>query len=122
MPMIASDARLVVWPGVGAYDANMNYVTMQPGEENVPHVHPTSEDTIFIVEGAGSVRDLTNDRELEFSAGQVIFVPEGVQHQVRASQGLAVQSIGGPCPADMELLRRAGAVFAPRPAVEGGRP
>ena len=52
MPMIASDARLIVWPGAGAETANMNYVRMQPGEENVPHVHHDSEDTIFVLEGA----------------------------------------------------------------------
>ncbi len=45
LPIIARDARLVVWPGVGARTANMNYVDMQPGEKNVPHVHANSEDT-----------------------------------------------------------------------------
>ena len=48
LPMIARDARLVVWPGVGAITANMNYVAMEPGEANVPHSHPVSEDTIVV--------------------------------------------------------------------------
>ena len=39
MPMIARDARLVVWAGRGSQTANMNYVDMQPGERNIPHVH-----------------------------------------------------------------------------------
>ena len=34
MPMIAADARLVVWLGTGSKTANMNYVDMQPGERN----------------------------------------------------------------------------------------
>ena len=115
LPMIASDARLVIWPGVGAWEANMNYVVMEPGEENVPHVHPASEDTIFIVEGRGSVRDLTNDRVLEIEAGQAVFVPAGVEHQVRADRGERIVSVGGPCPADVEMLRRAGVDLPGRP-------
>lgn len=108
MPMIASDARLVVWPGVGARHANMNYVRMQPGEENVPHAHPDSEDTIFVLEGRGTIADLSNGRELEFEAGQAVHVPPGVEHQVRGDRGVEVVSVGGPCPADMDLLRAAG--------------
>ena len=115
MPMISSDARLIVWPGVGAWDATMNYVVLEPGEENVPHDHPVSEDTIFILEGRGSVRDLTNDLELEFEAGQAIFVPAGLRHQVRANRGARVVSVGGPCPADVVMLERAGATVPPRP-------
>jgi quercetin dioxygenase-like cupin family protein len=108
MPMIASDARLIVWPGVGAMRANMNYVRMQAGEENVRHVHRVSEDTIFVLEGRGTIADFTNDRELEFEAGQVVHVAPGVEHQVRADRGAEIVSVGGPCPADLELLRTIG--------------
>lgn len=108
MPMIASDARLVVWPGVGAERANMNYVRMQPGEANVPHVHRDSEDTIFVLEGRGTIEDISNGLELEFEAGQVIHVPAGIEHQVRGDRGAEIVSVGGPCPADMDLLRAGG--------------
>ncbi len=104
-PMISSDARFVVWPGVGAEVANMNYVVLEPGEENVPHTHDESEDTIFCLEGRGSVSDLTNDTRLEFEAGQVIHVPAGVEHAVMADRGERIVSIGGPCPPDWNLLR-----------------
>jgi quercetin dioxygenase-like cupin family protein len=105
LPMIASDARLVIWLGVGARDANMNYVSMQPGEENVPHAHLDSEDTIYIISGRGTVEDLTHGLSLEF---QAIQVPPGVQHRVKADRGSAVVSVGGPCPADERMLRAAG--------------
>lgn len=108
LPMIASDARLIVWVGTGSETANMNYVRMQPGEENVPHNHPVSEDTIFVLEGKGSVADLTNDKVLEFEAGQVIHVPVGVQHQVRGDRDSEIVSVGGPSPADKALLKVAG--------------
>jgi quercetin dioxygenase-like cupin family protein len=111
MPLISSDARLVVWPGVGALSANMNYVRMAPGEENVPHVHPVSEDTIYIVEGRGSIRNVDDDTVQEFRSGDAIFVPAGVQHQVRADAGVPVVSVGGPCPPDYAMLRRLGAEF-----------
>jgi quercetin dioxygenase-like cupin family protein len=108
LPMIASDARLVVWIGAGARNANMNYVSMQPGEENVPHAHAESEDTIYILSGRGTVDDLTHARVLPFEAGQAIQVPPGVRHRVKADRGAAVVSVGGPCPSDVAMLRAAG--------------
>ena len=110
LPMISKDARLVVWPGVGAYTANMAYVRMEPGEQNVPHVHAQSEDAIFILEGEGTVTDFDHDRRLEFAQGQVIHVPVGVRHAVAADRGSPVVSVGGPCPADLAMLRAVGAL------------
>jgi quercetin dioxygenase-like cupin family protein len=110
MPMIARDARLVVWPGVGADDANMNYVDMQPGERNVPHFHRVSEDTIFILDGEGSIADLDHDLVLPFASGQVVHVPVGVRHAVAADRGSRIESVGGPCPADLDMLRAVGAL------------
>ncbi|MDZ7677756.1 MAG: cupin domain-containing protein [Acidimicrobiales bacterium] len=104
LPMIAEDARLVVWPGVGAQTANMNYVDMHPGEANTPHAHSVSEDTIFVLDGKGTVEDLTNGFVVEFGAGDVVHVPPGVRHAVKADQGSHIESVGGPCPADQGLL------------------
>lgn len=107
VPMISSDARLVVFPGVGALTANMNYVRLQPGEANQPHAHAESEDTIMILSGRGSVEDLTNGVTLEFEAGDAIHVPVGLQHRVKADRGSHVESVGGPCPPDAAMLRSA---------------
>ena len=112
VPMIAKDARLVVWPGVEAYTANMNYVDMQPGERNVEHVHGESEDTIYVLDGKGSIDDLTNGLRLEFEAGEAIYVPVGVWHAVSGDRKDHVESVGGPCPADWNMLRIAGLVPA----------
>ena len=108
LPMIARDARLVVWPGVGAIDANMNYVVMEPGEENVPHAHPVSEDTIVVFGGEGTISDLTHGVDHRFGAGEVVHVPVGIKHQVRADRGSTLESVGGPCPGDVAGLRAAG--------------
>jgi quercetin dioxygenase-like cupin family protein len=116
LPLISNDARMIVWPGVGAWTASMNYVRMEAGEENEVHSHSESEDTIVILEGNGSVDDLTNGRTLEFSAGDVIHVPVSVVHAVRANRGSPVVSAGGPCPADIALLRSCGADIPERSA------
>ena len=114
LPLISNDARMIVWPGIGAWTATMNYVRMEAGEANTVHSHSTSEDTIVILEGAGSVEDLTNGRTLEFSAGDVIHVPVSVVHAVRANRGSVVVSAGGPCPADIPFLRACGAEIPER--------
>src|ERR671934_2509663 len=108
LPMIARDARLVVWPGVGAQMANMNYVDMQPGEENVAHTHEESEDAIVILDGEGTIDDLMSGVSHRFHTGQVVFVPVGVPHRVRADRGSRLESVGGPCPPDKNLLRAIG--------------
>lgn len=110
LPIISKDARLVVWPGVGAESANMNYVILEPGEANIPHLHAESEDSVFILEGKGSVQDFDNDRSIEFEAGQIVHVPVGIRHAISADRGERLVSAGGPSPADRALLRAAGAL------------
>lgn len=110
LPLISKDARFVIWPGVEAWDANMNYVRLEPGESNVPHIHSISEDTIYILEGKGTVHDYTNDLSLPFHAGCVVHVPVGVKHAVAADRGVEIVSIGGPAPADVPLLKKVGAL------------
>jgi quercetin dioxygenase-like cupin family protein len=108
VPLISRDARLIVWLGVGAGTANMNFVRLEPGEANVPHVHPESEDTIYILAGRGTVVDFDHELRLGFEAGDVIHVPTGIKHAVYADRGEAIASVGGPAPADRHMLRAAG--------------
>ncbi|MCV3735183.1 cupin domain-containing protein (plasmid) [Rhizobium sp. TRM96647] len=110
LPLISKDARFIVWPGVGAWNANMNYVRLEPGEANVPHIHTLSEDTIFILEGEGTICDFTNDIKLPFHAGCVVHVPVGVKHAVFADRDTHIVSVGGPAPADVPLLKAVGAL------------
>jgi quercetin dioxygenase-like cupin family protein len=109
MPLIARDARLIVWPGRGSQVANMNYVDMQPGERNIPHVHPGSEDTIYVIDGAGTIEDLTNEVELPFEGPCAVHVPVGVWHAVKADRGRRIESVGGPTPTDWTMMARIGA-------------
>jgi quercetin dioxygenase-like cupin family protein len=106
MPMISRQARLVVWPGVGANQAQMNYVILEPRESNVPHRHERSEDTIFVVEGHGIITNLDTGRVQAMGAGCIVHVPPGVRHAVTARTRML--SVGGPCPPDEAMLRRSG--------------
>jgi quercetin dioxygenase-like cupin family protein len=108
VPFISQDARLVVWYGAGAVAANMNYVVLEPGERNQEHLHRYSEDTIFILEGRGTAEDLTNGTKLPFGPRDVVHIPPMVVHAVSADRGERVLSAGGPCPADLDMLRAAG--------------
>ena len=109
MPMIARDARLVVWAGSGSQTANMNYVNMQPGERNVPHVHTGSEDTLYVLAGSGSVEDIDQGTVLQFDAPCAVHIPVGIWHAVRADRGSSIESVGGPSPVDWNMMVRVGA-------------
>jgi quercetin dioxygenase-like cupin family protein len=106
VPMISRQARLVAWPGVGARQAQMNYVILEPHEANVPHRHGQSEDTIFVVEGRGTVTNTDSGRVQPVEAGCVVHVPAGVGHTVTAETRMV--SVGGPCPPDEAMMRRSG--------------
>lgn len=108
VPFISRDARLVVWLGEGAVTANMNYVVLEPGERNKEHVHAVSEDTIHILAGHGTAENVTSGERLPFGPGDTIHIEIGVWHAVAADQGERVVSVGGPCPADVNMLRAAG--------------
>src|SRR5258708_11047615 len=108
LPLISKDARFVIWPGVGAWDANLNYVRLEPGEANIPHIHTRSEDTIFILEGEGTIHDYTNDIALPFHAACIVHVPIGVKHAVKADRGTNIVSVGGRGPAAIPIVRADG--------------
>ncbi|HKP18533.1 MAG TPA: cupin domain-containing protein [Gaiellaceae bacterium] len=109
IPMISRQGRLVVWPGIGAEIATMVYVILEPGDENDPHAHEESDDTIAILEGKGSVDNLSDGTTLEFEAGDVVFVRAGIRHKVKADRDSRIVAAGGPCPPDYGMLRAIGA-------------
>lgn len=108
VPFISQDARLVIWLGMGAVAANINYVVLEPGERNREHVHAYSEDTIHILEGRGTAENVSTGESYSFEAGDTIHIRVGFWHAVAADKGERVISVGGPCPADVDMLRAAG--------------
>lgn len=108
VPFISQDARLVVWLGAGAVTANMNYVVLEPGERNKEHVHAYSEDTIHILEGRGTAENVSTGERFGIEAGDTVHIEVGTWHAVAADRGERLVSVGGPCPADVDMLRVAG--------------
>lgn len=108
VPFISKDARLVVWLGKGAVTANMNYVVLEPGERNKEHVHSESEDTIHILDGHGTAENVTTGERVPFGPGDTVHIEVGYWHALAADRGERVVSVGGPCPADIDMLRAAG--------------
>ena len=108
VPMISDDARFIIWPGMGAQTTSMAYVVLEPGEGNIPHNHPDSEDVVFVLDGQGSAQDHTSGKSTRFHAGDAVFIPPGLQHAIVADLGERIESVGGPAPPDMEVFRRAG--------------
>jgi len=53
-------------------------VKLEPGKGHERHTHPDSDEILFVIRGDGEqeVADQTRD----ISAGEMVFVPEGVEH------------------------------------------
>jgi hypothetical protein len=74
IPLLKSGkkAKAIVHPGMGSKYGALNYVVMEPGDENILHVHPNSDDVIYILQGEGVVVD-GDGNENSFKQWDVIF-------------------------------------------------
>lgn len=108
IPLLKSGkkAKAIVHPGMGAKNGALNYVVMETGDENILHVHPNSDDVIYIVQGEGIVVD-GDGNEKNFKQENVIFIPAGTFHAVKARGTQTYMAIGGPQPADTGMFNRA---------------
>ncbi|EKZ2232747.1 TPA: cupin domain-containing protein [Klebsiella pneumoniae] len=112
VPLISKDARFIAWPGTNIWKATMGYVVLEKGEANAPHMHAISDDTIFVLEGAGIARDYTNNVTVPVYAGCAVNVPQGIEHAIIADDQGRMVNIGGPSPADLGLLKHICAIDA----------
>jgi quercetin dioxygenase-like cupin family protein len=71
-------------------------------------VHRYSEDTVHILEGHGTAFNVSAGEPLPFGPGDTVHIDAGCWHAMRADRGERVVSVGGPCPADLDMLRAAG--------------
>ena len=100
------DARMVMGASTGATTRTMGYVVMKPGQENVPHRHPASEDIIYILQGHGTAVDLDTGQAHPYTPGSVVLVHVGTRHAVTSAGPEDYISIGGPCPPDRHMLAK----------------
>lgn len=101
-------ARFPIWPRTGGHRRSMNCVVMKPGQENVPHVHPVSEDIFYVLSGNCVIENGDTGHEHPFKGGSLIFIDPGTTHAVKSLGPEDYMSVGGPCPADVNLFKRFG--------------
>lgn len=53
-------------------------VKLDPGQGHDRHTHPDSDEILFVIRGQGEQEIADQTRDL--SAGEMVFVPEGVEH------------------------------------------
>lgn len=86
------DIRILLGPGtVGATSGFMGVATLLPGERVTEHLHPYSEEFLYVVDGAVL---LTADarQTIEVTSGESVMVPKGMRHSLTNN---------GPAPAFM---------------------
>lgn len=57
------------------------YVEIQPGQKNPRHVHPNSDEVLYLLEGELDHR--IDDQVFHLTAGMAIHIPEGAEHDAR---------------------------------------
>lgn len=73
-----SSMRWLITEKDGARNFVMRYVEVEPGDDRPPHVHPW-EHEIFVLKGRGVVKG--GGKEVEFGAGDVLFIPPNEPHE-----------------------------------------
>ncbi|NUB93742.1 cupin domain-containing protein [Haloterrigena sp. SYSU A121-1] len=53
-------------------------VKLEPGKGHERHTHPESDEILYVLRGEG--RQEVGEETREISAGELVFVPEGVEH------------------------------------------
>lgn len=100
------ERRLVLHPKVGPQYLSSGCVRLDRKQIFVPHNHPLSSDTIFVVSGRGRVQ--MGDTWYDTGPGEMTYVPPRVQHAVENTGDEVWQACGGQSPLDMDYLRLAG--------------
>ena len=72
-----------VSPDIGSEEFMAGITIFEPGEASSYHVHPESEEINLVLEGSGVL--VSEGEEVEFEAGQAMWVPKGVHQQHRST-------------------------------------
>jgi quercetin dioxygenase-like cupin family protein len=63
---------------VNAQYVRINITEYAPGTEHKPHVHPSQEEVIYVLEGEGISRSAAGDKRI--GPGAFVFVPANTEH------------------------------------------
>ena len=78
-PSLMHRGKWVVYSETGADATAATYFEIDPGKHIGSHTHD-AEETIFVLEGFGEV--VVGDERENFDPGAVVFVPDGIPHDV----------------------------------------
>jgi len=99
----AGEVLAVVWPGMGARHRSMHVITLPQGAATVPHLHPTSEATYYVIQGTGTIDDLDAGTSHAIRPGSVVLITPRSRYRIAAAADSDLVCVGGPCPPDPAL-------------------
>jgi quercetin dioxygenase-like cupin family protein len=73
--------RLLAWPGNGLERGSIHLLTLAPGDTGAMHQYDQAEQGMICIKGTGEV--FVRGQWVDIVAGDVVYVPEGVEHAVR---------------------------------------
>lgn len=73
--------RLIAWPGTGFQTEAVHVTTMAPGQSSQRYTYALAEEAILCRSGEAEV--WLRDRWVTLRPGDLAYVPEGIEHQVR---------------------------------------
>lgn len=79
--------RYVITEKDGAPNFNLRVLTIEPGGKSPDHTHPW-EHEFFVLSGKGIAE--VDGKEANLNQGDVLFVPPGAQHCMRATEAMEV--------------------------------
>lgn len=104
IPMVegAGNAKVVIWPGTGAFHRTLQVIALAANSKTVQLCHPKSDAAYYVVRGDGVVLDLATGQSQQLGEGGMVHIDANDRYQFVASS-TGMQILGGPCPADESL-------------------
>jgi putative monooxygenase len=91
------DIRVVLGPGTtGATTGFLGVLRLAPGECVSEHYHPYSEEFLYVIEGAVTVR--VSGEQVGLVAGEGLMVPINARHRVENTSGEPAEAVFHLCP------------------------
>jgi mannose-6-phosphate isomerase-like protein (cupin superfamily) len=95
------NAKVVMWPGVGAQHRTMHLIDLKEGSSTIPLQHD-GESVYYVIAGVGAVVDLASEVETAVEEGSMVHIGPRDRYVFKAL-ATGLKFVGGPCPADLGL-------------------
>jgi oxalate decarboxylase/phosphoglucose isomerase-like protein (cupin superfamily) len=97
--------------GAEAFSAGL--VVLDPGKGHERHTHPNSEEVLFFLNGEGV--QMIDDEERTVSAGEMVYIPAGVEHSTENTtwEPLRFMALYGPPGPEAEIRDMAETTIVP---------